>query len=137
MDSSQLLFTVADRSYFALLKKEIHALALQLGFSNEKTGKVDLVVAEMVSNLVKHANGGHLLVKQIKDPQKGEGLELVSIDSGKGIPDLKRMMQDGVSTKNTLVQVHHLQKPLPCLWSTYNKSHRHKWSPPALEQLKN
>lgn len=102
MDNPQLLFTVADRSYFALLKKEIHALAINMGFGSEKAGKVDIVVAELVSNLVKHANGGHLLVKQIKDFRQGEGIELVSMDNGRGIPDLKRMMQDGVSTKNTL-----------------------------------
>jgi anti-sigma regulatory factor (Ser/Thr protein kinase) len=104
MDNPQLLFTVADRSYFAILKKEVHALAIKMGFSIEKAGKVDIVVAELVSNLVKHANGGQLLVKQIKDDQNGEGLELVSMDNGAGISDLKRMMQDGISTKNTLGQ---------------------------------
>lgn len=102
MDNPQLLFTVADRSYFALLKKEIHALAVDIGFSAERAGKVDIVVAELVSNLVKHANGGQLLVKQIKDKHRGGGIELVSMDNGSGITDLKRMMQDGVSTKNTL-----------------------------------
>ena len=97
MDNTQLLFTVADRSYFALLKKEIHALAVEMGFSQEKAGKVDIVVAELVSNLVKHANGGHLLAKRIKHTRLGEGIELVSMDNGVGIPDLKRMMQDGVN----------------------------------------
>ncbi|ANE50758.1 ATP-binding protein [Flavisolibacter tropicus] len=102
MDNEQLLFTVADRSYFALLKKDIHALAIKMGFNSERAGKVDIVVAELVSNLVKHANGGHLLVKQIKDNLGGEGIELVSMDNGGGIHDLKRMLQDGISTTNTL-----------------------------------
>jgi anti-sigma regulatory factor (Ser/Thr protein kinase) len=102
MDNPQLLFTVADRSYFALLKKEVHALAVDMGFNSERAGRVDIVVAELVSNLVKHANGGHLLVKQIKDKHWGVGIEIVSMDNGSGIADLKRMMQDGVSTKNTL-----------------------------------
>jgi anti-sigma regulatory factor (Ser/Thr protein kinase) len=103
MDSiPQLLFTVADRSYFAILKKEIHALSLSLGFSEERAGKLDIIVAELVSNLVKHANGGQLVVKSINDKVYGEGVELITIDNGPGIGELKKMMQDGVSTKNTL-----------------------------------
>lgn len=101
-DEAQLIFTVADRSYFALLKKRIHAMAVEAGFNEEKTGKVDIVVAEMVTNLVKHAGGGQLVVKKINDAARGEGIELVSIDNGPGIGDLKRMMLDGMSTTNTL-----------------------------------
>ena len=47
MDSCQLIFTVADRSYFALLKKDIHALASEVGFSSERAGRVDIIVAGM------------------------------------------------------------------------------------------
>lgn len=101
-EDAQLIFTVADRSYFALLKKSIHALAVEIGFSEERTAKVDIVVAELVTNLVKHAGGGQLIVKRIKDVVYGDGVELISIDNGPGINDLKRMMLDGVSTTNTL-----------------------------------
>ena len=101
-DDAQLIFNVADRSYFALLKKRIHALAVDSGFSEERTGKVDIIVAELVTNLVKHAGGGQLVVKKIKDVSHGDGIEIVSIDNGPGIGDVKRMMQDGVSTTNTL-----------------------------------
>jgi hypothetical protein len=42
------------------------------------------------------------VVKSITDKIYGEGIELIAIDNGPGISELKRMMQDGVSTKNTL-----------------------------------
>src|SRR5918993_1236699 len=103
-NKAQLIFDVADRSYFALLKKEIHGFALEMGFTKERTGKLDIIVAELVTNLVNHAGGGHLVVKKIIDPQEGTGIEFISIDNGPGIENLKRMMQDGVSTKNTLGQ---------------------------------
>jgi anti-sigma regulatory factor (Ser/Thr protein kinase) len=96
-----LCFTVADRSYFALLKKEIHVLAVKAGFSDNKVGEVDIIVAEMVSNLVKHAGGGRLLVKLVEE-QHIEGIEFISIDDGEGISELNRMMTDGASTTNTL-----------------------------------
>jgi anti-sigma regulatory factor (Ser/Thr protein kinase) len=96
-----LCFTVADRSYFALLKKEIHLVAVRAGFSDTKVGEVDIIVAEMVSNLVKHGGGGRLLVKLIEE-QHVEGIEFISIDDGDGIADVNRMMTDGASTTNTL-----------------------------------
>ena len=61
------VFKADDRSYFAILKKEIHAIALSAGFIEHKIGEIDIIVAEMVSNLVKHAGGGQLLVKLIEE----------------------------------------------------------------------
>ncbi|WEK36499.1 MAG: SpoIIE family protein phosphatase [Candidatus Pseudobacter hemicellulosilyticus] len=93
----------SDRSYFAILKKEIHALASGVGFSAKKLAEIDIVVAEIVSNLAKHAGGGELLVKIIE--QAGiPGIELISVDNGPGINDLNYMMQDGASSKKTLGQ---------------------------------
>jgi anti-sigma regulatory factor (Ser/Thr protein kinase) len=96
-----LCFTVADRSYFAILKKEIHGIAVKAGFNATKVGEVDIIVAEMVSNLVKHGGGGRLLVKLIVQ-QHIEGIEFISIDDGNGIGDVNKMMADGASTTNTL-----------------------------------
>jgi anti-sigma regulatory factor (Ser/Thr protein kinase) len=97
----QLLFHVADRSYFSLVKKDIHQLGVQQGFSEEKAGQLDIIVAELCSNLVKHAGHGHLIVKPIEE-QGNKGVEVISTDNGPGIADVKRMMLDGTSTKNTL-----------------------------------
>src|SRR5919205_939377 len=94
-------FNAADRSYFAILKKEIHALAIEAHFSTKKVGEVDIIVAEMVSNVVKHAGGGQLLVKPITE-NSVNGIEIICIDNGKGMTDVSRMMMDGVSTTNTL-----------------------------------
>lgn len=90
-----------DRSYFAILKKEIHVLAVSAGFGERKLGEIDIIVAEMVSNLVKHAGGGDVLVKLIEESDI-QGIEIISIDNGPGMTDITRMVSDGVSTKNTL-----------------------------------
>lgn len=90
-----------DRSYFALLKKEIHALAVTAGLGERKVGEIDIIVAEMVSNLVKHAGGGNILVKLVEE-NGVQGIEIISIDNGPGMTDVSRMVADGVSTKNTL-----------------------------------
>lgn len=100
-NKTQLLFNVADRSYFSLVKKDIHAIGLQQGFSEERAGQLDIIVAELCSNLVKHAGHGYLLVKPVTE-QHNNGVEVLSIDNGPGIIDIKRMMLDGTSTKQTL-----------------------------------
>lgn len=101
VNRTHLFFKVTDRSYFAILKKEIHSLALSAGLNETKVGHIDIVVAEMVTNLVKHAKNGQLLVKLVEENER-QGIELISIDTGPGMADINRMMADGVSTKNTL-----------------------------------
>jgi anti-sigma regulatory factor (Ser/Thr protein kinase) len=90
-----------DRSYFAILKKQVHMLAVGAGFSEVKVGELDIIIAELVSNLVKHAGGGQVLVKVIEE-NGGPGIEVISIDNGPGMSDVTRMVADGFSTKNTL-----------------------------------
>ena len=90
-----------DRSYFSILKKDIHALAVEAGFNSSKVGEIDIIIAELTSNLIKHAGGGTIWVKLLE--QDGvQGIEIISIDNGPGMQDVTRMVADGVSTKNTL-----------------------------------
>ncbi|QIP17312.1 SpoIIE family protein phosphatase [Spirosoma aureum] len=94
-------FQARDRSYLALIKKGVSRMAGEIGFHTQRLHEIDLIVAEMVSNLIKHAGGGDLLVRPFRTSANA-GLELISIDSGPGMADPARMMQDGVSTTGTL-----------------------------------
>lgn len=96
-------YKAEDRSYFSILKKEIHAKAAAAGFTERKVGEIDIVVAELVSNLVRHGGGGQLFVKLIEESEV-QGIEIISVDSGPGIADVNRVMEDGVSTKGSLGQ---------------------------------
>ncbi|UYQ92645.1 ATP-binding protein [Chitinophaga horti] len=94
-------FNASDRSYFAILKKEIHAIAAAAGFTAKKLAEIDIIVAELVSNLGKHAVSGELFVK-VREEENINGLEITTIDMGPGMSDVNRLMTDGVSTKGTL-----------------------------------
>lgn len=96
-------FLLSDRSYVAVSKREIRLLAVQVGFSEKKVAELDLIVAELTSNLVKYASGGELLVRPMPDAVNA-GLELISVDSGPGMADPGRMLLDGVSTGGSLGQ---------------------------------
>jgi anti-sigma regulatory factor (Ser/Thr protein kinase) len=91
-------FLISDRSYISSSRKDIAKLAEQIGFGDEQKGKIDILVSEMVSNLIKHnAVDGEILVKAI-DEDGLQGIEIICVDNGPGMHDLKRMMEDGVST---------------------------------------
>jgi len=66
-----------------------------------RINELDLIVAEMTSNLFKYSDDGELLMGVF--PNGGSPyIELISIDNGPGMMNPARMMQDGVSTTNTL-----------------------------------
>ena len=114
------VFKADDRSYFAILKKEIHAIATSAGFDEHRVGEIDIIVAEMVSNLVKHAGGGQLLVKLVEENEL-QGIEIISVDNGRGMTDVSRMVADGVSTKNTLGHGLGAMKRLAHIFQVYSQ----------------
>lgn len=101
MVSNHISYPASDRSYFALLRKGIHKQALVAGFNEKKIAHLDLIVAEITSNLGKHTTGGEVLCA-VLGSGNGQYIEIISIDNGRGMPDVAAMMKDGVSTANTL-----------------------------------
>jgi anti-sigma regulatory factor (Ser/Thr protein kinase) len=73
-------------------------LAAELGFDEINQGKAALVVTEAASNLVKHSGGGQLILKGLADGPASPSLEILTIDSGRGISDLGRCMAYGYSS---------------------------------------
>jgi anti-sigma regulatory factor (Ser/Thr protein kinase) len=101
VNPSHISFNANDRSYLAIVKREIHQLAVEAAVGQKKINEIDILVSELGSNLIKHASGGEILAG-ILPAREGSGLELISIDNGPGIPDLVKMMKDGASTTQTL-----------------------------------
>jgi anti-sigma regulatory factor (Ser/Thr protein kinase) len=72
-------------------------LATELGFQETDIGKVALVVTETATNLVKHAVGGQLLIRQV-DGATERGIELLAVDKGPGMRNVSECLRDGYST---------------------------------------
>lgn len=104
MDKNFTSYRVDDRSYVAFVKREIHNELLHSHFGKSRIAETDIVIAELTSNLIKHAGGGELLSRITDIGKDASILELVTIDNGPGIGDISKMMKDGVSTTNTLGQ---------------------------------
>jgi anti-sigma regulatory factor (Ser/Thr protein kinase) len=103
MDNTFTSYPIADRSYISFVKRTIHQQVMMRKFSSQQKGEIDIIVAEITSNLVKHAGGGELLCRAFDDGDDAV-FEVLGLDRGPGIADVARMMKDGVSTKDTLGQ---------------------------------
>ena len=51
-------FMLDDRSYLSVLKRDVHRLAIQSGLPEKRIAEIDIVVAELGSNILKHGGGG-------------------------------------------------------------------------------
>lgn len=93
-------FSIPDKSYASLAKRDITRLAESFTLSPAEVGKVNVIAAEMISNLTKFSpSGGDILVRQVGKPL--QGIELVCLDNGPGMAEPHRMLEDGVSTQGT------------------------------------
>lgn len=99
MDNSFTRYIIEDRSYVAFIKKEIHGKVVAAKFNEVEIGKIDIIVSELTSNLIKHAGHGELLYRV---SNSGPLCEIICIDKGPGIADISHAMKDGISTTKTL-----------------------------------
>lgn len=95
-------YIIEERSYASFIKREIHNL-VRPHFTEQRTGEIDIVISEMVSNLIKYATRGELLYR-LSMQENEPVFEVICIDSGAGIKDVSHAMKDGFSSKNTLGQ---------------------------------
>ena len=94
---------IEERSYVAFVKREIHEKVAQENFKESRIGEIDILVSEMTSNLIKHANGGELLYRLYWENERCV-FEVFCLDKGAGMNNVAQMVRDGVSTTNTLGQ---------------------------------
>jgi anti-sigma regulatory factor (Ser/Thr protein kinase) len=91
---------VIEGSQVAEARRAALACAATLRFDSETEGKVALVATELATNLVKHANGGELVVAAREDDLT-TAVDLLALDSGPGMADWTRCLRDGYSTSGS------------------------------------
>ena len=101
MDNTFSTYKIDDRSLIAFIKREIHNLALQIGFTPHRAAETDIIVAELTSNLIKYANGGELLYRAHLENEQNQ-IEIYCLDNGVGFENVAKIMNDGYSSSNTL-----------------------------------
>ncbi|MDQ0753708.1 anti-sigma regulatory factor (Ser/Thr protein kinase) [Streptomyces africanus] len=78
------------------------------GLDERRTAAAALVATELATNLLKHAEGGQVLIEVVAPPAPREGgaesrvMQIAAIDHGPGIADLPAALRDGFSTTGSL-----------------------------------
>jgi len=96
-----LWFRLEDASTVSAVRRAAQDLATEVGLDANRIAGLAIVVTELASNLVKHADDGRLLVRPVRTGDAA-GVELVAVDSGPGMGDVARSARDGHSTAGTL-----------------------------------
>ncbi len=78
-------------------RRQAARLATEAGFDALALGRLALVVTELATNLVRHAQDGQLLIGLRADAAVAT-IEVISVDRGPGMRDVARSLSDGVST---------------------------------------
>lgn len=90
---------MTDPSAVAEARRLGRALADRAGLDATRAAAVAIVATEMATNLLRHAEGGQLLLTL--HPGGLSRVSLAAIDRGPGIPDIERALTDGYSSRTS------------------------------------
>lgn len=94
-------FRVTDDGAVGIVRRRAMRLAEQHGYGDGRRGEVGIVLTELATNLVRHAQEGSILLRLLRAGPVA-GIEVVAVDRGPGIADLRAALRDGHSATGTL-----------------------------------
>lgn len=97
---AQLCLSVEEPSQVGEVRRNATKLAAAAGLSGNRCSDAGIVATELATNLHRHATKGRVWMQTISTTL-GTLLEITAIDSGPGVSDFHRCMQDGYSTGGT------------------------------------
>jgi anti-sigma regulatory factor (Ser/Thr protein kinase) len=89
---------VGETAHVWAVKAAARRAAEIAGFNDDDAYRTGIVAAELASNLAKHARGGEMLIRGMREPAS---VEILAIDRGPGIRDVAAALLDGHSTAGT------------------------------------
>jgi anti-sigma regulatory factor (Ser/Thr protein kinase) len=96
---AQLCLEVSDSGHVGACRRAAQKLAEAWRFDETSVGRVGVVASELATNLIKHANGGVVLVQPVEGEHSVQ-VELLAIDRGAGMAT-DECLRDGYSTGGT------------------------------------
>jgi len=92
---------VNEPSDVSAARRAAERLARHWDFDVTRTGQAAIVVTELATNIIKHAQHGEILVTPCRR-DTARGIEILAIDSARGMTDVHGALVDGRSTSGTL-----------------------------------
>ncbi|MHC1769514.1 MAG: ATP-binding SpoIIE family protein phosphatase [Verrucomicrobiia bacterium] len=91
---------LTDRTQVGSARRIALDMARKAGFDQTAEARVGLVVTEAASNALRHGENARLVLRFLTE-RVGGGIEVLVLDSGRGMPDVNRCLEDGFSTAGT------------------------------------
>ncbi|HEV7300094.1 MAG TPA: SpoIIE family protein phosphatase [Tepidisphaeraceae bacterium] len=91
---------VTESSQVGEVRRAAATLADYLDFDQTRSGEVAIVLTELATNLVRHAESGEVILQSFGQGER-PGLEAIAIDRGPGIANVADALRDGYSTGGT------------------------------------
>ena len=99
MFDRQICVPMTDDSQIGEARRHATRMAKEADLDETLCGGLAIIVTELATNLVRHAQGGEVLLRPLGGAERG--VEILSIDRGPGMPDIARCLEDGYSTGGT------------------------------------
>ena len=92
---------VRNETGIALSVMKARNAAMAIGFDEVKCQMIATAVSELANNIIKYAGRGEILLDRVTAGSR-VGMEVIARDSGPGIEDIEKAMEDHYSSGNTL-----------------------------------
>ncbi|MFS0784403.1 anti-sigma regulatory factor [Bacillus sp. 1P06AnD] len=76
-------------------------VAKEVGFGTVDQARITTAISELARNIYLYAGTGKIFIEKINEAGK-IGIVIQAIDQGPGIPDIRRVMEDGYTTSGGL-----------------------------------
>jgi anti-sigma regulatory factor (Ser/Thr protein kinase) len=93
--SQSILIAVAEPSQVAEARRIVDRTAKEHGLDEDSRGRAAIVVTEAGNNLIRHAGSGQIIFRILRALR---GVELIVLDRGPGMSDIRRSLTNGYST---------------------------------------
>lgn len=98
--NSSVSYLISEETQAGEARRAVASICQRLGGDETFCGRVAIVITEMARNLMLHAGGGELIIREVLNPERAN-LEVLAIDHGPGMKNASECLRDGYSTAGT------------------------------------
>jgi len=100
--NTEEMIQINEQSDVVFAQHRSRLFAQSIGFTQKAQWQIAIAVSEAATNILKFAKHGTILIKELNSEPKG--LEFVAEDSGPGIQEIEKALEDGFSEGKKLAE---------------------------------
>ncbi|MFD0049783.1 anti-sigma regulatory factor [Actinomycetes bacterium NPDC127524] len=96
-----IVIDINNEMDIVLARQTGRKVSKELDFSLVDQSRITTSISELARNIYKYALPGKIIIEAIKKENK-DGIKVIAVDEGPGIPDIKKALEDGYTTSGGL-----------------------------------